>query len=751
MPYWPYGWPKTLVCATERSTEVEENWVYVHQNHGYLLAISDGSLQLWSAGQHKLRLCCHTRTDQGLQAEGHNLAAFWNGGKGLVAVLTSKGFLHIYSIYVSKDALLPGVPAARDLCKADIYLRHTVKLEQEPTCITGDSKVLLIGFADGTLATAAWSGKIRDVVYPLPAGDWHELQAGLQQQHYVPYPFSVQYCEKSRALVMVLSDGSCALLGVPSAGLSFLHDLAFSHWVCSPSSGATCASIGASAQMVAVGCSNGQLELYRLQPSAANSPYQEDMLPVADTPVRVLSLESWGHRRYETGGISKVQWSPDSRAIAVGYQTQGLVVWSPSGCRLLCTLRQVPNTFGRDSARRTNSGGAAGAGGGGGVMGPRASSGSVVGGDEGTNSSQPSPRAGLAAHRRFSREQAPPPQPALLEAGVAALAWGLMGYTLLVAHTGCGWQLVELQFAHSLPNHHRVAHAGVGTQGLTAGAHQPQLHRQAGEEELHVLQAHDRLLIVAEAIQASNSMGSGAGHSHHESRTVTAHEGPDARTHLGSDLLTSHMMLPQQYIASNWPVVHVAVSSSGIDMAVAGQRGLALYSRLTDRWRLFGDVSQERRISCRMLCWMESAIIVCSGPPVPGTMSGEVGAFHTATTTSFAPSGYELLLFPRYHLDFSSLLCRIPLSQPPLAVDCVGQHILVASEPLEIALFKVQIKLWFPSLLGKGTGLKPVGSDSISAPSHLRGLAGLVTTDSEQPGAQNDMELEFDQEAINGT
>eukprot|EP00983_Pelagomonas_calceolata_P011898 382402-Pelagomonas_calceolata.AAC.1 len=42
-------------------------------------------------------------------------------------------------------------------------------------------------------------------------------------------------------------------------------------------------------------------------------------------------------------------------------------------------------------------------------------------------------------------------------------------------------------------------------------------------------------------------------------------------------------VLPQQYIASNWPVVHVAVSSSGIDMAVAGQRGLALYSRLTDR------------------------------------------------------------------------------------------------------------------------------------------------------------------------
>lgn len=55
----------------------------------------------------------------------------------------------------------------------------------------------------------------------------------------------------------------CHLIFATPSGLPFLHDLAFSHWVCSPSSGATCASIGPSAQLVAVGCSNGQLELYR--------------------------------------------------------------------------------------------------------------------------------------------------------------------------------------------------------------------------------------------------------------------------------------------------------------------------------------------------------------------------------------------------------------------------------------------------------------------------------------------------------
>ena len=32
-------------------------------------------------------------------------------------------------------------------------------------------------------------------------------------------------------------------------------------------------------------------------------------------------------------------------------------------------------------------------------------------------------------------------------------------------------------------------------------------------------------------------------------------------------------------------------------MAVAGTRGLAVYSRRSARWRLFGDVSQEREIA----------------------------------------------------------------------------------------------------------------------------------------------------------
>lgn len=52
---------------------------------------------------------------------------------------------------------------------------------------------------------------------------------------------------------------------------------------------------------------------------------------------------------------------------------------------------------------------------------------------------------------------------------------------LLVAEAGQQQQLVELQFARSLPNHHRVAHAGVGAAGA-----------QGAQEEMHVMLVRGR-------------------------------------------------------------------------------------------------------------------------------------------------------------------------------------------------------------------------------------------------------------------
>ena len=51
----------------------------------------------------------------------------------------------------------------------------------------------------------------------------------------------------------------------------------------------------------------------------------------------------------------------------------------------------------------------------------------------------------------------------------------------------------------------------------------------------------------------------------------------------GSELTLSHVPLPLSYIGPNWPLLHTAVSANGLDVAVAGQRGLALYSRASNK------------------------------------------------------------------------------------------------------------------------------------------------------------------------
>ena len=94
-------------------------------------------------------------------------------------------------------------------------------------------------------------------------------------------------------------------------GLAPLEHLEFSHLLCSVGSGATVARIGSAAQMVAVGLTSGDIALYRLWgPATPGGSKPPD-------PLRVMSLADWGHGPESTGSVADLQWSPDSRALAV--------------------------------------------------------------------------------------------------------------------------------------------------------------------------------------------------------------------------------------------------------------------------------------------------------------------------------------------------------------------------------------------------------------------------------------------------
>jgi hypothetical protein len=105
------------------------------------------------------------------------------------------------------------------------------------------------------------------------------------------------------------------------------------------------------------------------------------------------------------------------------------------------------------------------------------------------------------------------------------------------------------------------------------------------------MQADDRLLMVTDG---NDALSPALPHPSAGKPGATGRAGSAPQS---ADLRVIHLRLPAPYLAANWPLSHAALSSDGMDIAVAGRYGLALYSRRTARWRLFGDVSQERDIA----------------------------------------------------------------------------------------------------------------------------------------------------------
>lgn len=295
---------------------------------------------------------------------------------------------------------------------------------------------------------------------------------------------------------------------------------------------ATVARIAAHAQVIAVGTAAGEVHLLQqhcaaslsasgdggLTPAASLTPWssavngqtQFDLFASGLHPqqlIRSLNLQDWGHTVKQTGPVAALSWAPDNTAFAVGYGRQGLVVWTLSGCRLLCTLRQpAPETpasatadavhpFSASASRQ--------------VLQPSSTAASepqaVAGEATGCNgaAADPSTSTSSDGDGSVSNHSAL----ASVDGAVLCIAWGSHGYQLVISvhdlpssssasKTSLHWSaagsskagqsncvLYELSLAKSLRNHHRVTHASAADAGSVVAGTSPL------GDELHVLQA----------------------------------------------------------------------------------------------------------------------------------------------------------------------------------------------------------------------------------------------------------------------
>ena len=61
--------------------------MYLHIDQDFFVMVSTSRIQLWTGGQHRVKLGTFTRDADSIRAEGLNRKAFWSSSKRSLAVL----------------------------------------------------------------------------------------------------------------------------------------------------------------------------------------------------------------------------------------------------------------------------------------------------------------------------------------------------------------------------------------------------------------------------------------------------------------------------------------------------------------------------------------------------------------------------------------------------------------------------------------------------------------------------------------
>ncbi|XP_024394918.1 uncharacterized protein [Physcomitrium patens] len=529
--YVAYGWPKLLSIDSSSPQPV----VHVSVHSGWLLLVTAAQVQVWSAEQHTTKLGQFKRSL--ISREGSNVCAIWSAKDNTVAVLTSESYLHFYRIQVSEKQLLSR--AALQVLGVSDVLDEFVS--------ASDTSVL-----EASTVPVSPSGLVHQSSFPLSPRLPIIPSPSRETRVHKPSSLSqLQVSVELQLLVAIFTEGVVALCTINEKGPKRCSEISPERWVGVVD--ASCASIAHDQQILAVGTRRGTLELFNLADGASF--------------LRTISLIDWGYSLEDTGPVSQIAWTPDNRAFAVGWRNRGLSVWSVSGCRLMCTIRQ------------------------------------------GSLSNSQSPAPGVDNERSMSEP---------MVKGVALLAWGRYAYELFAVERGSTLRFFEFRFAKS-PASQSIA---------------------ATTDAWQLMHGADRVVLVQ------------------------SDESGDSKNH--------HLIIPQPYIWDNWPVVHVSGNEDGSYLAIAGGKGLLLHDLQMKKFRVFGDVLQERQVHCVGVIWVGKIVVICNYRE--------------------KSNWFELCLYPRYHLDEASLLCRKQLPGKPIAMDVWQDYILVTCSPFDIYVFKVHIQ-----------------------------------------------------------
>eukprot|EP00178_Gracilaria_changii_P005200 TRINITY_DN184_c0_g1_i1.p1 TRINITY_DN184_c0_g1~~TRINITY_DN184_c0_g1_i1.p1 ORF type:complete len:1340 (+),score=184.82 TRINITY_DN184_c0_g1_i1:130-4149(+) len=615
MGYFVTGHPKSYVLpptAVPPQPPSSVHHVQLDPSSRYVLSLTDYGLYLWSAHQHRVLLARFLLSSRVVDDEGPFVSAVWSPDSSCVLAALASGLLLLFSVrpHPSRSLLHFDTNADQMPEPAPLHPLH-IRREAELRVAHGSTRVTamtatpagaLVATSSATITCIAWDADMlwRAHVPELLRNNDALAKMGVtntDSPHAHPIVDTIHsasgrddaggvrdmcYNAELGYLALVLGAGAALLLALHSSG--FTRPSAIDgRWL--RSENAVAVALEPKRMLATVGLASGDVEQYYIGVPAG------DHCPI----MRKLSLSNWYFEPTDVGAAHVLRWTEDGYALLVGWEKQGLAVWSVSGCRLMWTLPQVGGTLPTTPA--------------------------LLGKD-------------LRAHS------------SPMENGVLAACWGPKGLFLWAAPRVIDTSEAVLKECHLMEFTFYKATPGGASYHSTAS-------RLA-------MYGSDRIMMLWNADEST-------GDDHDDSGKAS------------NDLFAwQHLIIPSDYLWRNWPPTCVAINADSSYIAVAGEHGVAICHIKFLRWRVFGDLQQDRRIRCCALAWLGRTLVV--GNEIPSTGRGALNK----------PGRFELLFYARDQLEGSALQAQRDLPSRPVLTDVRGDgYLLVICEDAQVFMYKV--------------------------------------------------------------
>lgn len=591
--YFAIGWPKQLDTSSFGDQAIRQ--ICCDRVKILFAILTDDTLAIWYS-KPCVPIVSSRRSQQSLLLRGTNQLVEWKPDSNALVVATTDGTLLLYRVSVDdpdKSIYNQIDPPSQNLKRdsAELFVKEAIPslslqlVIEKPlfvpvTCLTCvNASQMMIATKSEKILRIRWDGE-EERDFSL---DLKRIPFSINQQVSYAVPLveantfvnSIDYSPLIGGFSITLNDGRAAYL--TAGNLKFDPNQVQGIWA-QHIEDATCGSINHKHRLIAFGRRNSQAAVFTIDDLTGGLELSHTMeLSAKDYPGA-------------PGAVRELKWTPDGCAVAVSWDNGGVSLWSTYGTMLMCSL-------GWDY--------------------------------------------GLDVDLIFNNPL-----------DVRSMDWSTEGYQLLMMrqHSISGARrtsLVQLDFVKSslAVNPCMSTNAHLFLQGddklyINPGDSLQRVYHNCNvASSPNLLQPEDD---AAQVYAASNSGKHGNIFSqsynictdkylkgdfmpiaeHPDQAGVASSAFPEPEDYeVSNSLQVSSMLaeskhwvvvqLPVAYMATNWPIRFSAIDATGLYLAAAGRTGVAVYSMLSRKWKLFGNERQEKDfLVTGGLLWWDSFLVM---------------------------------------------------------------------------------------------------------------------------------------------